>query len=381
MGSTHPSTQLNQLTANFFSAVETRRSTNAVGPTSPISDAAIIHIIQQAVKHGPSPFDIQSCRTIILFGDNHRKLWDMAWEDLTGRLPESALGIFKEKVEGYRAGYGTVLFFDDRDAVKLLPESWQKIVAQYPECKLYPNLLKLSNSASVDRRFPHKQNTSQTYYICTILFSSTNHKPLLTANLSGAEQSIGMVQYIAWTALCSSGLGVSLQHYNPGLDPYVAKTWPHPESWVLKAQMVFGVPTGPPRGGMPKPFTPVEPRVIVEGHGDGREIPAIAGLGRGGAAADVKQAIKAQDIQGLVKKTTEGLKAKLGISKTHTHGAQEKDATAAAAGTDGCTECKCHGKATATEVHPTDAEEYAAAVGAIKGAVGDGDQDVNVCPH
>jgi predicted oxidoreductase (fatty acid repression mutant protein) len=45
----------------------------------------------------------------------------------------------------------------------------------------------------------------------------------------------------------------------------VAETFDVPENWSLRAQLVFGKPTGPPRGGVDKQFAPLEPRVKVYG--------------------------------------------------------------------------------------------------------------------
>ena len=72
-----------------------------------------------------------------------------------------------------------------------------------------------------------------------------------------------MNQYIAWTALAAEGLGCSLQHYQPNKE--VIEAWKLPESWSLRAELVFGTPTGPPRGGVDKPFAPLEDRVLVYG--------------------------------------------------------------------------------------------------------------------
>jgi hypothetical protein len=76
-----------------------------------------------------------------------------------------------------------------------------------------------------------------------------------------------MNQYIAWTALCAEGLGCNLQHFNPQVSKAVAETWNVPESWNLRAQLVFGKAVGPPRGGVEKAFAPLEGRVLIHGNG------------------------------------------------------------------------------------------------------------------
>jgi predicted oxidoreductase (fatty acid repression mutant protein) len=75
-----------------------------------------------------------------------------------------------------------------------------------------------------------------------------------------------MTQFIAWTALANEGLGCSLQHYQTMISESVAEAWDFPRTWALQAQLVFGKPTGPPRGGVEKQFSPLETRVKVYGH-------------------------------------------------------------------------------------------------------------------
>jgi predicted oxidoreductase (fatty acid repression mutant protein) len=49
-----------------------------------------------------------------------------------------------------------------------------------------------------------------------------------------------MHQFIVWTALEAEDLGCNLQHYQPGITPYVKEKYGVPESWKLKCQLVFG---------------------------------------------------------------------------------------------------------------------------------------------
>jgi len=74
-----------------------------------------------------------------------------------------------------------------------------------------------------------------------------------------------MLQIHTWDALELEGLGANLQHYNflPGFQDLVREQWQLPESWDLKAQLVFGKPAGPPKE---KAFEQVEgKRLLVFG--------------------------------------------------------------------------------------------------------------------
>lgn len=74
----------------------------------------------------------------------------------------------------------------------------------------------------------------------------------------GGEQSNGMHQYVLWTALHAEGMGVNLQHYNPLIDTRLQTEYGIKATYALKAQMVFGRPTGAPKE---KTFDSVESRV------------------------------------------------------------------------------------------------------------------------
>lgn len=74
-----------------------------------------------------------------------------------------------------------------------------------------------------------------------------------------------MNRFIAWTALSTEGLGCNLQHFHSTISKDVAKIWDVAETWSLCAQLLFGTPTGPPRGGVEKKFEPLEGRIKVYG--------------------------------------------------------------------------------------------------------------------
>ncbi|KUJ07323.1 nitroreductase [Mollisia scopiformis] len=202
---------------SFLQAIKVRRSILTLAKESPISDDRIEMCVNHAIKHAPSPFSVQSCRAIILFGAEHEKLWDLGMAAAKNTMPPPVFAQHESKIQGFRDAYGTVMFFEDTDASKSLPPPLQDLMAQNPD-----------------------------WY----------------------EHSQGMNQFIAWTALANEGLGCSLQHFQAMVGKDVTKIWNVPESWSLRAQLVFGTPTGPPRGGVDKQFAPLETRVKVHGRKD-----------------------------------------------------------------------------------------------------------------
>jgi Predicted oxidoreductase related to nitroreductase len=194
----------------FKEAMENRRTYYSISSASTISDEEIQEIVRYAVLHVPSAFNSQTTRVVILFGENHTKLWNIVKEELRRAISDEAFKTSQNKINKcFASGYGTILFFEDLDIVRKLQE-------QYP---------------TYSENFP-----------------------------VWSQQTSGMHQWAVWTMLEDAGLGASLQHYNPLIDAAVTKEWNLNPHWLLKAQMPFGKPVDEP--GI-KEFLPLEDRVLV----------------------------------------------------------------------------------------------------------------------
>lgn len=174
---------------NLQQLLSTRRSVYYIGRDVKVNDEQLVEFVRHAVKHVPSPYNSQSQRAVLLLGKEHDKLWDIVMETLRKIVPAANFARTEEKVNAFKAGYGTVLFFDDTAATNALVE-------QFP---LY------------------KDNF--------ILW---------------AQHANAMLQHTIWLGLADLELGASLQHYNPLIDAEVKATFNLPASWSLIAQMPFG---------------------------------------------------------------------------------------------------------------------------------------------
>ena len=191
---------------------EKRRSIYALSNQLPVSNDEIVKLVEHAVLHTPSAFNSQSTRIVVLFGEDHEKLWDITEETLKVIVgdDEKFQGT-KDKIAGFRAGAGTVLFFEDKGVVRNMQEA----------ASLYAD------------KFP-----------------------------IWAHQTSAMHQYVIWTALASLDIGANLQHYNPVIDQRVADAWDIADDWELNAQMVFGAIEQPAGD---KAFQPLDKRMKVFG--------------------------------------------------------------------------------------------------------------------
>lgn len=193
----------------FLDAVKARRSYYGISKEAIISDEKIVEIVQEAVKFTPSSFNSQSARVVVLLGDSSDKFWDITTNTLRAVVPAEHFESTALKMESFKSGYGTILFFEDKTVVEGLQASFPSYAHNFP------------------------------------IWSG---------------HSSGMHQFVVWTALEQEGYGASLQHYNPLIDEEVRTTWSLPDSWQLIAQMPFGKPTAEPG---PKEFKPLDERVKV----------------------------------------------------------------------------------------------------------------------
>jgi predicted oxidoreductase (fatty acid repression mutant protein) len=192
------------MASQFLKTITSRRTYYALSKNLPISNDRVQEVVSEAIRHVPSSFNSQSNRVVVLFGAEHDKLWDITTETLKDIVPGEKWTPTANKMAMFKAGAGTILFFEDQEAVEGMQARFASYAAKFPVW---------------------------------------------------ATQSDAMLQFTVWTALEAEGLGANLQHYNPLIDEKVAKTWKIPETWQLNAQMVFGGRAAEPGE---KTFKPLE---------------------------------------------------------------------------------------------------------------------------
>lgn len=190
-------------------AMESRRSIYGISKKSPVSDEKIIEIVEFATRYTPTAYNSQGPAAYLLLGNNHDKLWDITMETLRKMVPSDKFGSIEEKINSFKAGYGTVLFFNNDTITENLQKKFPLYAGNFPVW---------------------------------------------------AEQESGMLQFAVWNLLEAEGLGASLQHYNPLIDSETKAAFHIPGELHLIAQMPFGLPTAPPG---PKEFADIHTRVNI----------------------------------------------------------------------------------------------------------------------
>jgi uncharacterized protein len=195
---------------DVLSKFTARRSIYALGKELPIQDAELRALVSRSLEVAPSAFNSQSARIVILEGEAHEALWEETKRILKPLTPSAeAYEKTVAKLDSFKAGRGTILYFEDQAVVKGLQESYPLYKDNFPVWSL---------------------------------------------------ESSGMLQYMVWTVLAEAGVGASLQHYNPLINEWVAKKVDAPPTWLLLGQMPYGGIAAP---ATPKESLPLEGRFKV----------------------------------------------------------------------------------------------------------------------
>lgn len=208
--------QAQGLSSQFIDIVKARRTYYTLDATLPISEEKVTGIVEELLQAVPSAFNSQTNRVVILFGEEHNKLWETVSDVLKAdtEISEQQWEITSQRMVGFRAASGTVsLSFHKLTGCMLILNRFQVLFFEDQDVV-----------DELQHKFPKHANNFPVW----------------------AAHSDGMLQHAVWTALEAEGLGANLQHYNPLIDEKVARTWDLPDSWKLRAQLVFGGRAGQP---------------------------------------------------------------------------------------------------------------------------------------
>ena len=139
-------------------------------------------LINEVTELVPDAFNMKSARVVVALGEKQDELWDGIYDVFDGKAA-------REKIDGFKAAAGTILYFYDEEVVHGLQEKFAAYAENFPVW---------------------------------------------------ANQANGMLQINIWSALRELGVGANIQHYNPVIDDFVREKFGLPESWKLVAQMPFG---------------------------------------------------------------------------------------------------------------------------------------------
>lgn len=166
----------------MINSLKKRRSYYALKKELPVSFDTVLKTVEEATELTPDAFNMKSSRVVVVHGQMQNKLWDKIYDIFDGKVS-------REKINGFKEGYGTILYFYDGNVVADLQNKYKSYSDNFPVW---------------------------------------------------ANQSNAMLQLAVWSSLRELEIGASLQHYNPVIDEEVKKLLNIPANYVLVAEMPFG---------------------------------------------------------------------------------------------------------------------------------------------
>ena len=167
---------------NIYEGLKQRRSYYQLNKELPVSTDEIHTLINEVTELVPDAFNMKSARVVVALGEKQDELWDGIYDVFDGKVA-------REKIDGFKAAAGTILYFYDEEVVRGLQEKFVAYAENFPVW---------------------------------------------------ANQANGMLQINIWSALRELGVGANIQHYNPVIDDFVREKFGLPGNWKLVAQMPFG---------------------------------------------------------------------------------------------------------------------------------------------
>ena len=167
---------------NIVESLKKRRTYYNINAELPVSDEEVVALVKELTELVPDAFNMKSSRVVVALDEQNKALWDTIYDAFGGKVA-------REKIDGFAAGRGTILYFIDQETVKGMQDQFATYAANFPGWSL---------------------------------------------------QASGMLQLSIWSSLRELGIGASLQHYNPVIDDAVRALFDVPATYQLIAQMPFG---------------------------------------------------------------------------------------------------------------------------------------------
>lgn len=163
-------------------SIAVRRSYYQLNRNLPVNEQMVTKLVKRFTELTPDAFNMKSARVVVVMHKNQDELWDAIYDVFGGKVA-------REKIDGFKAAYGTILYFYNENTVKGMQEKFPRYAENFP---------------------------------------------------IWANQANGMLQFAIWCGLKDLGIGANLQHYNPVIDAKVKEMFNLPEAWKLVAEMPFG---------------------------------------------------------------------------------------------------------------------------------------------
>ena len=106
-------------------ALAKRRSIYQLNKELPVSADKVAQTVKKVTELVPDAFNMKSARAVVVTGAKQDELWDKIYDAFGGKVA-------REKIDGFKAAAGTILYFYDETVVKAMQEQFPLYAANFP---------------------------------------------------------------------------------------------------------------------------------------------------------------------------------------------------------------------------------------------------------
>ena len=109
----------------ILESIAKRRTYYAIRKEIPVPEDEVIRTIEEVTELVPDAFNMKSARVVVALGSRQDQLWDTIYDVFGGKVP-------RDKIDSFKAGAGTVLYFYDTATVRGLQEKFPRYAENFP---------------------------------------------------------------------------------------------------------------------------------------------------------------------------------------------------------------------------------------------------------
>ena len=109
--------------SDLLEMLKRRRTFYNLGKNTDVSIKDIENIIKNIIKELPSAYGIQTGRYAILFGEKNVEFWNLIQESQKVILDREMYEVMKDRFDGGKEAYGTIVFFESKEAVESINDN------------------------------------------------------------------------------------------------------------------------------------------------------------------------------------------------------------------------------------------------------------------
>lgn len=110
---------------SMMDALQQRRTYYNINKELPVSIEEVRSLVDRLTELVPDAFNMKSSRIVTASGSQQDVLWDAIYDVFAGKVA-------REKIDSFRAGAGTILYFYDRSVVAAMQEQFPLYAENFP---------------------------------------------------------------------------------------------------------------------------------------------------------------------------------------------------------------------------------------------------------